>query len=179
MEAPPAGALNGGCSAPFTDGEGPHGASTLSVDLPLNENYNPDLGYRTSAAASENTANAFPMFWEPIVNCPWGESTQYYLFAPRVEGGAGPMGGVPVAPMSPDGLRGIGWLGTVYDLHDVLWYTYNKLGSGSPGPSRSGRPKPLRQRPGPQGGSVPSIPFLLHTAGARRRTSATVFSVGR
>ena len=57
-----AGALNGGCSAPFTDGEGPHGASTLSVDLPLNENYNPDLGYRTSAAASENTANAFPMF---------------------------------------------------------------------------------------------------------------------
>ena len=68
-----AGALNGGCSAPFTDGEGPHGASTLSVDLPLNENYNPDLGYRTSAAASENTANAFPMFWEPIVNCPYYE----------------------------------------------------------------------------------------------------------
>ena len=68
-----AGALNGGCSAPFTDGEGPHGASTLSVDLPLNENYNPDLGYRTSAAASENTANDFPMFWEPIVNCPYYE----------------------------------------------------------------------------------------------------------
>ena len=37
-------------------------------------------------------------------------------------------------PMSPEGLRGIGWIGAVYDLNDVLWYTYNKLGSASPGP---------------------------------------------
>ena len=125
----------------FLDGPGSRGDGP-GFDVPMHENYDPSFpghagqGPRApiEQALGDMPLRSYPVEHEPIVNCPWGESTQYYLFAPRVEGGAGPMGGVPVAPMSPDGLRGIGWLGTVYDLHDVLWYTYNKLGSGSPGP---------------------------------------------
>eukprot|EP01045_Picozoa_sp_COSAG04_P010057 COSAG04_NODE_604_length_12166_cov_7.767465_8_plen_722_part_00 len=125
----------------FLDGPGSRGDGP-GFDVPMHENYDPSFpGHagqgpraKIEQALGDMPLRSYPVEHEPIVNCPWGESTQYYLFAPRVEGGAGPMGGVPVAPMSPDGLRGIGWLGTVYDLHDVLWYTYNKLGSGSPGP---------------------------------------------
>eukprot|EP01050_Picozoa_sp_SAG11_P028544 SAG11_NODE_7667_length_1113_cov_0.954635_1_plen_144_part_10 len=43
--------------------------------VPLNENYNPDLGYRTSASASENTANKWPMYWTPVINSPYYEAT--------------------------------------------------------------------------------------------------------
>eukprot|EP01048_Picozoa_sp_COSAG05_P019124 COSAG05_NODE_2927_length_2496_cov_1.884022_1_plen_56_part_10 len=31
-------------------------------------------------------------------------------------------GGVPIPPMSPEGLRGIGWLGTIFDMNDDLWW---------------------------------------------------------
>ena len=51
-----AGAVNGACAAAFTDGEGPDGSRTLSLDVPLNENYNPNLSARTAPGASENAA---------------------------------------------------------------------------------------------------------------------------
>ena len=80
----------------------------------------------------------YPMEYEPLVNCPYGEGTQYFLYTPRVEDGPDlngvPLAGVPRQPMSPNGLRGIGWLSTVLDMNDILWYTYNTLGSGSPTP---------------------------------------------
>ena len=52
-----AGAVDGGCSSTFSDGEGPGGSLTLSLDVPLNENYNPDLHSRTGPGVSENTVN--------------------------------------------------------------------------------------------------------------------------
>jgi hypothetical protein len=48
---------DGGCSSTFSDGEGPGGSLTLSLDVPLNENYNPDLHSRTGPGVSENTVN--------------------------------------------------------------------------------------------------------------------------
>ena len=60
----------GGVSVDFSDGETAGGHTLLSLDVPLIENYNEDLGSRTGQSAVENTARAYPMFWAPFVNCP-------------------------------------------------------------------------------------------------------------
>jgi hypothetical protein len=116
---------------------------TLRLDVVMHENYDVNFaghagkGPRAPIEAPEGDAplRRYPTEYEPLINCPWGEGSQYYLYAPAVEGGKGPMGGVGISPMSPNGLRGIGWLGTANDMHDVLWYTYNKIGSASPSAS--------------------------------------------
>lgn len=70
-----AGAVDGACAQAFTDGEGPGGSLDLSLDVPLNENYNPDLHARTGPGVSENTANNWPMYWTPVINCPYFEAS--------------------------------------------------------------------------------------------------------
>lgn len=100
----------------------------MIFDVAMHENY--DVSFAGHAgegprapieqAQGDLPLRNYPVEYEPLVNCPWGEGLQYFLYAPRVENGVGPMGGVPIPPMSPDGLRGIGWLGTKYDMNDDL-----------------------------------------------------------
>ena len=62
------------CTQGFSDGEDASVKSSLSLDVPLNENYNLLLPARAGPGDSENTAHDFPMFWEPTVNCPYYET---------------------------------------------------------------------------------------------------------
>lgn len=116
------------------------GGAPLIFDVAMHENYDDNFAGHAGEgprapieqAMGDMPLRNYPLEYEPLVNCGWGEGLQYFLYAPAVENGVGPMGGVPIPPMSPDGLRGIAWLGTKYDMNDNLWYTYNKLGSASP-----------------------------------------------
>lgn len=65
----------GGTSVGFSDGEGEQGYLSLSLDVPLIENYDEDLAGRTSSGAPENSARDWPQFWTPFINCPWSESS--------------------------------------------------------------------------------------------------------
>jgi hypothetical protein len=149
---PAIGALNCPRSWEFFDGPGGRSnaagdhAAELVFDVAMHENYDLSfpghIGKGPRAPIEQVNGDAplryYPTEYEPLVNCPYGESTQYFLYTPKVEDGPD-MTGVPAAgiarqPMSPNGLRGIGWIGTIYDMNDVLWYTYNALGSGSPTP---------------------------------------------
>ena len=69
----------GGTSAGFSDGEMPGGHLRLSLDVPLIENYNPDLAYRGSPGAVENTARSYPMFFECVAS-PHTQHSQPYPY---------------------------------------------------------------------------------------------------
>jgi hypothetical protein len=69
----------------YSDGEmGPHGGpahvdGALSLDLLMIENYNADPTAHVisleAGGSYDRQLRQWPMQWEPIVNCPWGESS--------------------------------------------------------------------------------------------------------
>jgi hypothetical protein len=132
----------------FLDGPGAHGGSiagSLQLDVPMFENYDrsfsghagqgPDA--RSQEPSGDSPLRRYPVEYEPLVNCLWGEGTQYFLIAPVVEGGTSfaRRYGVPVGPLSDTALHGNGWIGAVHDMSDIVVYNYNKLGAASQGPA--------------------------------------------
>jgi hypothetical protein len=111
------GALNEPCFLQYTDGEDNDGK--LAIDLPMYENYgngdDKSLHTHTSPKAFENTARSWPMFWEPITNCPWAESSNEKL-APRYPG--------PV--YSPLNVRSVTYAGLIGNasLPNLLYFDY-------------------------------------------------------
>ena len=111
------GALNDPCFLQYTDGENNDGK--LAIDLSMYENYgngdDKSLHTHTSPKAFENTARSWPMFWEPITNCPWAESSNEKL-APRYPG--------PV--YSPLNVRSVAYAGLIGNasLPNLLFFDY-------------------------------------------------------
>lgn len=115
----------GGTSATFSDEEEAGGHLQLSLDVPLIENYAEDLSARTAAGAVENTARAYPMFFEPFVNCPWSESAnQLGLSETDYKGG-----------FSPHRMRSTAYAGLVgtAGLPNLIFFDYF-TGEYSPAP---------------------------------------------
>eukprot|EP01052_Picozoa_sp_SAG31_P020758 SAG31_NODE_1575_length_7841_cov_3.083958_3_plen_721_part_00 len=111
------GALNEPCFELYTDSENNDGK--LAIDLPMYENYgngdDKSLHTHTSPKAFENTARSWPMYWEPITNCPWAESSNEKL-APRYPG--------PVySPLNVRSVTYAGLIGTA-SLPNLLYFDY-------------------------------------------------------
>jgi hypothetical protein len=120
---PTIGAVNGGCAARFSDADG----NQILVDYNMEENYGTDIqtghigsgqkdatGHYTGGDAS---LRAHPLEFEPVINCPWGESDWEF------------------GPWSPATLKAASWIGAVVGgSASTLFFEWNgALSSAMPG----------------------------------------------
>jgi hypothetical protein len=96
---PTVGAVNCDDMARFSDA----GGGTILIDYNMQENYGTDLqtshigdGLGLSGSdPGDAKLKAFPLEWEPVINCPWGESNWEF------------------GPFSPQTMKATSWVGAV------------------------------------------------------------------